>query len=78
MLFENKMFRTIFNPEEQLWSGMAQPSLYNPKISLGHVLLRAMKSNSQKTAQVGNFNWFSVSISFWSVFISSIIELVAD
>lgn len=48
------MYRTIFNAEEKLWSGVDLPSLYNPKISLGHVLLRAMKSNPHKIAQVRN------------------------
>lgn len=46
------MSRTIFNVEEKLWSRVAYPSLYKPKISLGHVLLRAMKSNPKKIAQV--------------------------
>lgn len=52
------MFRTIFNADDKLWSGVAQPSLYNPKISLGHVLLRAMKSNPTKIAQVRTLRIF--------------------
>lgn len=47
------MYRTIFDAEEKLWSGVDMPPVYtDPTISLGHVLLRAMKLNPTKVAQV--------------------------
>lgn len=48
------MFCTNFDAETKLWSGISGPPLYNPKISVGHVLLHAMKSNPIKIAQVNS------------------------
>lgn len=48
----NKMFKTTFNASENLWSGTPIPLLHNSKISVGHGLLRAMKTAPQKVAQV--------------------------
>lgn len=46
------MYKTTFNAIEKEWSGKPMPLLYNPKLSIGHGLLRAMKVTPQKIAQV--------------------------
>lgn len=73
------MFRTIFNADEKLWSGVAQPSLYNPKISLGHVLLRAMKSNPTKVAQVRTLRIFVAFARFTNSILKNVLNyLIVD
>lgn len=46
------MFRTHYDEKQKLWSGCKFPSLYNPTISIGHMILSALKIHSSKIAQV--------------------------
>lgn len=47
---ENKMFK--YDKELKLWSGRHIPSLHNPIVSLGQVVLRACSTFGSKIAQV--------------------------
>lgn len=46
------MFCTQYNEEAKLWSGLDIPSLYNPKLSVAHALLKACEVHGSKIAQV--------------------------
>ena len=46
------MYRTYFDEKAKLWSGCNIPPLYNPKISIGQLVLKSMRSYSSKVAQV--------------------------
>lgn len=46
------MYHTQFDANKKLWSGITQPPLYHPKISVGRVLLRAMETHQTKVGQV--------------------------
>lgn len=46
------MYKTIFDKNNKLWKGHDVPPLYNPEISIAQVLLKAMKINGTKIAQV--------------------------
>lgn len=48
------MYRTHYNKESKLWSGNDFSPLYNPKVSLGEITLRALIKNGSKIAQVKN------------------------
>lgn len=70
-----KMYKTSYNESEKLWSGRKVPLLYNEKISIGHGLLRAMKSNSRKIAQVKEHPIHEQHI-LWKIFLISQINAV--
>lgn len=46
------MYSTTYNKEEKLWYGANIPPLYNPKVSIGQVLLNSMSMFGSKIAQV--------------------------
>lgn len=46
------MFRTHYDKKARLWSGIGIPNLYNSKISLAQVILKACKTHGPKVAQV--------------------------
>ncbi|XP_037037635.1 4-coumarate--CoA ligase-like 7 [Bradysia coprophila] len=48
------MFRTEYDEKEKLWSGLNIPPLYNPKISIAQVLLRALAKNGPKLSQISD------------------------
>lgn len=47
-----EMFQTNFDKENKIWSGIKTPPLFNSKISVGQVILRALTTHGSKTAQV--------------------------
>lgn len=46
------MFQTFFNKENRIWHGYMTPPLYNPNISMGQAILKALELNPLKVAQV--------------------------
>lgn len=46
------MPRTIYDKNKKLWKGTNTPAVYNPKVSLGQVILRVCKNFGPKIAQV--------------------------
>lgn len=44
--------RTVYDEKNKLWKGEDVPPLYNPEISLGQVLLKALTIFGPKIAQV--------------------------
>lgn len=48
------MFQTQYDKEAKLWRGRDLLSVYNPKISLAQVILKACINNGPKIAQVTN------------------------
>lgn len=46
---------TKYNENEKLWSGPSLKSLFNADISLGHVILVALKTHGSKIAQESEF-----------------------
>lgn len=58
------MFHTNFDAKNKLWSGSKIAPFYNPQISVGHAVLKAMKLNPKKTAQVKNSLIKSISNRF--------------
>lgn len=46
------MFGTNFNKELKLWTGINIPPLYNPKVSIGFVILKSLNEHGAKIAQV--------------------------
>lgn len=46
------MYRTTFDKEKKQWNGPKIDSVKNPKISLGNVILNALKTNGSRIAQV--------------------------
>lgn len=44
--------RTNFNEEEKIWSATPTPTIFNPKISMGHVILWSMGRSPNKIVQV--------------------------
>lgn len=51
-LNKQKMFQTQFDKETKLWRGRDLLPVFNPKISLAQVILRACINNGPKIAQV--------------------------
>lgn len=47
-----ELFGTTFDNEAKLWSGPDILPLYNPKISIGQVVLNAMATFGSRVAQV--------------------------
>lgn len=48
------MHQTRYNAEEKLWSGRKLPTVYNPKASMGHIVLSALLHNPEKVIQVND------------------------
>lgn len=46
------MSRVKFDEKNKKWTACDGPSIYNPNISLGHILLRSMEMFGSKIAQV--------------------------
>lgn len=46
------MLRTTYDENLKLWFGANLTPLYNPKISIGEILLRSLMSNGCNIAQV--------------------------
>lgn len=46
------MFHVKFDEENKIWSSCGVPSVLNPNISIGHILLRSLELNGPKIAQV--------------------------
>lgn len=46
------MLRVSFNEKEKLWNSCGAPLVYNPNISLGHILLRSLELYKSQIAQV--------------------------
>lgn len=46
------MFHVKFDEGSKTWSSCGVPSVLNPNISIGHILLRSMELNGSKIAQV--------------------------
>lgn len=47
---------TRFNAEEKLWEGPDIKPFFNPKVSIGQVIIRMMSMHGPKIAQASNFN----------------------
>lgn len=45
---------TKFNAEEKLWEGPEIKSFFNPKISIGQVIIRMLSMHGTKIAQASN------------------------
>lgn len=50
------MYRAKFDDQNKLWSSCDAPSVFNPNISISYILLRSLKLNGSKIAQV-KFNF---------------------
>lgn len=48
------MFFTKYDAENKLWKGNEVTPLYNPKVSIGEVILKALAVNGPKITQVSN------------------------
>lgn len=48
------MLHTLYNAEKKLWSGRNLPTVYNPKASMGHIILAALQQNPEKVIQVSD------------------------
>lgn len=48
------MFHTEFDEKTKLWKGLDLPPLYNPKASVGQILLNALSLNGSKIAQISD------------------------
>lgn len=48
------MFSTQYNKDTKLWTGLDVPSVFNPKISLAQVVLKACEVYGSEIAQVSN------------------------
>lgn len=51
------MYRTHYDKELKVWSGETLKPLYNSKISLGEIVLRALITNGSRIAQVRLQQW---------------------
>lgn len=49
--------QTNFNEEEKIWSAAHTPTIFNPKNSLGYVILWSMERNASKIIQVKLFKF---------------------
>ncbi|XP_063702828.1 probable 4-coumarate--CoA ligase 1 [Culicoides brevitarsis] len=43
-----------YNPETKIWSSKGQPSIYNPKASLGELVLHSLKRNPDKVCEISD------------------------
>lgn len=50
------MFQTNFNSANKLWSGKKCSPIYNPKASIGQIVLDALNRNPEKVVQVSDNN----------------------
>lgn len=50
------MNTTHYDAEKKLWRGNDSPSLFNPEISVGQALLKALEVHGSKIAQVKPLN----------------------
>ncbi|XP_037033669.1 4-coumarate--CoA ligase 1-like [Bradysia coprophila] len=48
------MFRTRYDEEEKLWSGIDMPSVFNERVSLGHAILWTLQKNPAKIGQINS------------------------
>lgn len=55
------MFFTQYNEKEKLWSGKKCPTIYNPKASMGSIILHALNRNPEKVIQVSDDTGIEVS-----------------
>lgn len=46
------MNRTYYDAEKKLWRGNDLPPLFNPEISVGQAILKALEIHGSKIAQV--------------------------
>lgn len=46
------MFKTNYNSDLKIWSGLKVPSIFNPKINLGHLILTVLKRTPNVVTQV--------------------------
>lgn len=46
------MFHVKFDEENKIWDGCDVPPVFNPNVSLGHILLKSLALNGSKIAQV--------------------------
>lgn len=62
--FENMMSQTNFDEEEKIWSAPHTPTVFNPKISMGHAILWSMERSPNKIIQVKHVDLIALSIHF--------------
>lgn len=48
------MFYTQYNAKEKLWSGKKCPTVYNPKASMGQIILHSLYRDPEKVIQVSD------------------------
>lgn len=70
VLIKGKMYSTIFNEKEKLWTGLSRTPFYNVNLSLGQALLHSLESNPNKIVQVILMCLVCISISFRQILIS--------
>lgn len=51
------MFHTTFDAEKKQWSGLKVDTIFNPKTSLGSVLLNVMQVNGSRVALVNLYGF---------------------
>lgn len=66
------MYRTSFNKERKEWSGPMAETVFNPKTSVGNVILNLLAVNDSRIAQV-RWNIFFFNLS-WTLEACSNIE----
>lgn len=49
------MYKTIYNEETNLWTGLNKVPLYNLNVSVGQVVLEALDRDPDSLGQVPNF-----------------------
>lgn len=47
-----KMYRTIYDKDTKVWTGLRKLPLYHPNVSVGQVILEALDRNPLKIGQV--------------------------
>lgn len=47
-----KMYQSNYDSELKLWSGRQLLPMYNPKVSFGEIIFRALLNNPSRIAQV--------------------------
>lgn len=62
------MFSTQYNKDTKLWTGLDVPSVFNPKISIAQVVLKACEVYGSKIAQVSNIIQKNTGFKAYSVF----------
>lgn len=50
------MYRSIYDEKRKQWQGLETRPLYNPEITLGEALLKSMRVNGAKIAQVSFYS----------------------